>query len=176
MKRISGLFLTLAFLTLIVAAISQAQQAPSTTNVVCNTITPAATTYTAAYVVGTLQEFKGAFRANVNSGLVQSVAVSSTAAVGTGYDLCIFSDKPTASTIGDKALIVVPAADLGKWRGCVPVSTANSLAATEVYWADNLAKPIYSTSTSLWGVLRTTGTPTYGAAATVTVCVSVLAD
>jgi hypothetical protein len=151
---------------------------------VCVAIVPDTNIYAAGDIVGVgatgvgLLTFANAFTA-AGSGLLQNIEVTNSEVDGIGYTFCPFTANPTASTTADQGLLAVAAADRQKWMGCVPVSVGVALAASEIYTASNLALAIETSGaapTSLFGVLRTVGAPTWAAAQTVNVCVTILQD
>lgn len=137
-------------------------------------VTPAvqAASYAAGASVGGLLAFP-VTRSTTNGGLVQSVVVTFTGGATPTLDLVLFSAKPGASTITDKAAISIAAADLGKVVGVIHISDCTLLGtsapsacqsqqqATPVIVATNGA-PIYATV-----ITRSSLTPTSTADMTV---------
>lgn len=149
---------------------------------VCVAITPDTAAFAASDIVGPsggasgLLTFPNAFRAGINSGLLQNVQVTNTEIDGIAFSLCLFTDNPAASTVASNGPLTVPAADLQKWLGCYSISAGVALVTTEMYSASGLGVAIEAANTSFYAVLRTTAAPTWAAAQTVNVCADILQD
>lgn len=143
---------------------------------VCVAITPDTSAYAANDIVGGKKTFASVFRTDINSGTLQSVEVTNSEVDGIAFDLCLFNADPTASTVADQGALTVAAADKQKWVGCVEISEAKTFTGGDAYVAENLGKVIDASATSLYGVLRTKGAPTWAAEQVVNVCITVLRD
>lgn len=143
---------------------------------ICVSRTPDTSAYAIGDIVGGKLTFASAGRAPIYNGLVQHISVTNTEVDGIAWNLHLFNADPSTSTVADQGALAVSAADLTKWFTTIPVSTGKALSAVEAYRADNLAIPFYATGTSLYGVLETTGAPTWAANQTVNICITVIQD
>jgi len=149
---------------------------------VCVAITPDTNAFGVGDIVGPaagasgLLTFANAFKAVVLSGIVTSVEVTNTEIDGIAFGLTLFSADPTGSTVAANGPLTVVAADLQKVVGSYSVADGVAYATTELYQAQGIAKPVDGATTSLFGILRTTGAPTWAAAQTVNVCLTIVQD
>lgn len=156
---------------------------PSTSTArVCAAITPDTAAFQAGDIVGAtggvsgLLTFANIFKAVNLSGILTSIEVTNTEIDGIAFNLTLFSADPTGSTVASNGALTIVAADLQKWLGTFSVSDGVAVASTELYQAQGLSKAIKGASTSLYAILRTTGAPTWAAAQTVNVCLTVIQD
>ena len=145
------------------------------TTKVCAAITPDTAAYQAADIVGGKLTFASLFRAPSNSGMIQSVEITNTEIDGITWDMCVSGADFTTSTVADQGAATITAADLQKIK-CFAVNDVRSFATTEVVSAPPMALSVAATGTSLYGIIRTNGAPTWAAAQTVNVCVTVIND
>lgn len=148
----------------------------SATARVCVAITPDTSAYAANDIVGGKLTFASAFRSNINSGILQSIEVTNTEIDGIAFNFCLFNADPTGSTVADQGGATIVAADLQKLIGCWGVSDGSAFAATELYQAKGVNQAVDAAATGVYGILRTTGAPTWAAAQTVNVCIDILQD
>jgi hypothetical protein len=140
------------------------------------TVTAAA--YSANNCVGGLLTFTNAFGA-AQSGVLESVTLSlKTGSVTAGFKLYLFNANPSNTTWTDKASPSINAADVGKLIGPPLSLTAydNGLGTHTLYGIDGIGRQLSSANTSLYGVLVTTGTPTFASTSDVYITVQILQD
>lgn len=143
---------------------------------VCVAVTPDTSAYAAGDIVGGLLTFANVFRANVNSGHLRNIEITGTEIDSIGYQFCPFLANPSGSTVADQGAPTIVAADLQKALPCIAVSSQKAFATTELYSTTNIGLAIDATSTSVYGLLITTGAPTWAAAQTVNVCLTFIQD
>lgn len=126
--------------------------------------TVTATTYTANRAVGTLLTFSNAFDA-AGSGVLLSIAIRMKTVQTAGFKLAVFNANPTATTITDNGAIAIAAADIAKLAGIFDLSNtySSALGTHTLYQLNNIGAVVAAGAgnTSLYGVLFTTGTPTF---------------
>jgi|GEM_PF-2525047 len=142
-------------------------------------VTPTVTAtaaYTAGNEVGGLMTFASIFDAQ-QSGILQSVRIRCKSVQTAGFKLYLFTANPTNSTWTDKSTPAINAADIPAVVGPFNLVTADSGLGTETtYELDGIGAAILSSTTSLYGVLVTIGTPTFASTSDVTVELTVLKD
>ena len=132
--------------------------------------------YTAGNEVGGLLTFSSAFDVR-DSGILQTITVTCQSTQTAGMKLYLFRSNPTNSTWSDKAAPAINAADIPYLFGPYVLSTADSGLGTETTWElDGIGAAIAASSSSLYGVLVTTGTPTFGSTSDCTVNLTILKD
>jgi hypothetical protein len=94
----------------------------------------------------------------------------------TGYKLYLFNDIPGSTTIADKATPSLNAADLPKLLDVITLGSADSILGKTINVTDSIGRAYVSTTQSIYGILVTTGTPTYTAATDVIITLTVLQD
>ncbi len=148
------------------------------------TFTPvvtASSAYSAGNCVGTLFELKGAVLDGSGVALVRSILALSQGTSAAALALVLFSNKP-AGTFTDKTAFNPSAADTllitayttfgGTWHNFGTSSASSDIdrdIAAHVVAPDALNPGV---STSLWGILYTTGTPTFSTTSDLTVKIS----
>jgi hypothetical protein len=149
---------------------------------VCAAITPDTNAFAANDIVGPaagasgLLTFASALRAVMLSGILQSIEVTNTEIDGIAFDFCLFTADPSGSTVAANGALTLVAADLQKLVGCFPVADGRAFATTEAYQAQGVNMSVKAAATSVFGLLRTTGAPTWAAAQTVNVCLTFVQD
>lgn len=153
-------------------------------NTVCISATP--TVDTSAYAtgdeIGGKLTFTGACRATTGTGFITSVRITDKSAQASDLELDLFSSNPTATTFSDQAAFDPDDTDLAKIISVLSFGSTARFA-----YNDNGVKYLGSQSLTircedssalstniLYGVLVSRGTPTFAAAAdvTVTICIS----
>ncbi len=149
---------------------------------IVKTFTPvvtASSAYSANNVVGTLFEIKNAVLDGSSFALVKSIVALSKSKADAPCLLILFSTQP-AGTYTDKTAFNPSAADNllitaicpfgGTWKdfGTASASGDKDLDILAQALADS-TNAIPGTSTSLWGIITTTGTPTFGSTSDFTV-------
>jgi len=130
--------------------------------------------------VGSIMEFVGAMDTSSDTGNILSITILDRAALTAALTLLLFKDLPTIAS-ADNAALNITDAEMDKCIGWIPIATADYISATAATIAtvrnvNLLVGAVKSqtnpTGTSLFGVLRTTGTPTYAAnSLTVSLCI-----
>lgn len=133
--------------------------------------------YTAGNVVGGLLTFANAVSGTVLSGVLTSVSVTTRSTQTAGFKLYLFSASP-AGTFTDRTAPVIAAADALLLLDVITLGAADSGlgSAVTTYNTDAISRSLVLAGTSLFGVLITTGTPTFSTTTNVAVTVSVLKD
>ena len=140
---------------------------------------PLTVTASSAYVannsVGGLIRFRN-ITGPQQSGIVQNVTVLSQSVQTTGYKLYLFNDIPGSTTVADKATPSLNAVDLSKLLDVITLGTADSTLGKTINITNNIGRGFNTTTQALYGILVTSGTPTYTAATDVTIILTVLQD
>ena len=133
------------------------------------------TVYTSNSVVGGKLSFANAVR-SPNSGVLQTVSVVSKSVQTAGYKFYLFRDNPTASTFTDHTSPSIASADVSKLVGVYTLGNPDSTLGATINTLDNVGQAFVTNGTTVYGVLVTTGTPTYTSNSDVFVTISVLED
>ena len=131
--------------------------------------------YAAGNVVGGLLQFPCGV---ANTMVFQEVIVNFKSVQPAGISLILFSGLPINSTFTDKTAPSINALDTGLCLGYVPISTVSSALGVHTNMTTTfigaMLKAIPAASNSLYGLLITTGTPTYTTTSDlVNVCIGV---
>jgi hypothetical protein len=143
-------------------------------------VTPTVT-YGVPYVtgneVGALLTFANVFDA-AHSGVVQSIRIQCLSTQNSGFKLYLFRSNPTNSTWTDKTTPSIASADVPLVSGpFFLTSPDNGLGGTStVYELDGVGAAFVSSTANLYGVLVTTGTPTFSSTSDITVSLVTLKD
>lgn len=118
--------------------------------------------YSAGNVVGGKLTFTNCVDSQ-KTGLLQSVKIIFKTVRTESYKLALFNADPTDSTFTDKTAPSIAATDVTKLIGIVDLSSpVSGLGTHTIYQIDNIGTLFNIPSgTSLYGVLYTSGTPTY---------------
>lgn len=147
---------------------------------VCVTPTITAGAYSAYDSVGGLMEFPNVLRSTLNSGVLTSAKIVDLSSQIVGYELAIFSQNPSSTTFTDNAAIDIDDADISKLLGPVSFSTSDRFAFADNSVSSKTAQymPVRFTGAprTIYGALRSTGTPTYAGTSDITVCITVEGD
>ena len=142
-------------------------------------VTPAITAssaYTAGNEVGGLMTFASMF-GTANSGIVQDIKIKCKSVQTVQFTLYIFKTNPTNSTWTDKSAPAINAADIPFLEVAIPFTAPYSgLGTHTLYSVDAAGIEIVASSTSLYAVLVTSGTPTFASTSDITVEIVVLQD
>ena len=151
-----------------VGGTSQVQVTPAVT---------AASAYVAGNVVGGLLIFANAVQGTVLSGVLESITLAIKSTQTASFKLYLFGSAP-ATTFTDKTAPAIQAVDAAKLLDVITLSAgdAGRGANTTLFVADNIGKSLVLAGTSLFGVLVTTGTPTFTTTSDVVVTASILKD
>lgn len=127
--------------------------------------------YAANDRVGSVMEFANAMDDASGTGIIVSVTVLDKATQGVALSLFLFKDIPTVAS-ADNAALDISDAEMAKCVGVIPIATGDYVATAsntiatvrDVSLLVGATKSATSlTGKSLYGVLRTGGTPTYAA-------------
>lgn len=110
------------------------------------------------------------------SGVVQNITIACKTAQTTGYKLYLFTDNPSNTTITDKATPTLNVLDLPKLVDVITLGASDSTLTPTLNVTDNIGRAVVSPTNNLYGILLTTGTPTYTASADLFVTLTVLQD
>ena len=136
----------------------------------------AASAYTAGNVVGGLLTFASAVDAAL-SGILQRVTINCKSVQTAGFKLYVFAANPSSSTFTDKTAPAIAAADVGKLVDVIALASPDSgLGTHTLYVADGLADAFVLAAASLYAVLVTTATPTFGSTSDISVSLGILKD
>lgn len=140
---------------------------------------PLAVTASQAYVannsVGGLIRFPN-ISGPQQSGVVQSVTVLCLSTQTTGYRLYLFNDIPERTTVTDRATPSLNALDLPRLQDVITLGGADSIIGRTINVTNNIGRAYVAPTESLYGILVTTGTPTYTSTRDVLVTLTVLQD
>jgi hypothetical protein len=134
------------------------------------------TAYAVGNVVGGLFTFTNALQ-TAQSGMLQSVRLSIKSVQTVGFKLYIFGTNPSNTTWTDHAAPAINAADVNFLIDVIPFSSADSGLGTHTTYAfDGIGKAFNAASTSLYGILVTTGAPTFASVSDITIAINILQD
>lgn len=139
----------------------------------------ASSAYTAGNIVGGLMTFSNCFATGLTSGVLQSIVIKSKSVQTVTFKLYIFSQQPTNTTWTDKTAPAINALDLPYLIDMFIFAAPDSgLGTMTIYTQDGLGKSIANTASgqNLWGVLVTTGTPTFTSTSDISVTLGILQD
>jgi hypothetical protein len=139
----------------------------------------AASAYTAGNLVGGLMTFSNCFATGLTSGVLQSVVIKSKSVQTATFKLYIFSQQPTNTTWTDKTSPAINVLDLPYLIDMFIFAAPDSgLGTMTIYTQDGLGKSIANTASgqNLWGLLVTTGTPTFSSTTDISVTLGILQD
>lgn len=125
--------------------------------------------------VGSVMEFTNAMDDSSGTGTIVSLTILDKAAQGSILTLLLFNDLPTIAS-ADNAAIDISDAEMAKCIGSIPVAAADyvTTASNSIATIRNVNLLVQaaksssnSTGKSLYGVLRSGGSPTYAASSLV---------
>ena len=147
----------------------------SVTTTAAPTVTASAA-YTTGQVVGGLLTFANAV--DGTSGIINSIRLSCKSVVTGNMKLYLFHTNPSSSTFTDKTAPSINVADVPSLSDVFYLTTADSgLGTHTLYSYDNVGKRfVLPSGTSLYGVLVTSGTPTFGSTSDITVSLNIKKD
>lgn len=138
------------------------------------TVTAAA--YTAGNEVGGLETFSNVLL-GAGSGVLVSISVTVKSAIVPGFSLLLFSSNPSNTTWTDKTAASINVADIPKVIGDYQIPTGYSPAgAMTIYNLNGIGQALNVGATTLYAVLFTSGTPTFGSTSAVSVTLGILQD
>jgi hypothetical protein len=176
MKRISIL---LALLLLPVTSFAEQVVLGNTVTICVNQTVTASAAYTAGNAVGGKITFSNAFRSGVYSGAIQDAWVTDAGNQQSTYELILFRNNPTGTTVTDKTALTIAAADLNKTAGTpVLINQVGIYASTSISGSANLGRYFKNVGAvrDVYGVLLTRNTPTFVTAGDITICIDVIQD
>lgn len=142
-------------------------------------VTPSVTAgaYVAGNVVGGLMTFANAFAGS--SGVLQSIIIKCKSVQSATFKLYLFSQQPTNTTWTDKTAPAINVNDLPFLIDVFIFAAPDSgLGTMTIYTQDGLGKALSNTAggTQLFGILVTTGTPTFASTSDVSVALGIIQD
>lgn len=148
-----------------------------TTSVAVTLTVTASSAYASGNVVGGLMTFPNVVQATPLSGIIQAISLRFKSVQTGSFDLYLFGSNPTASTFTDKTAPSLNAADFDKVIAVYSFTANKSgLGTHTIYDLDAVGRAIVLASTSLYGVLITTSTPTFASASDPSVLIATLDD
>lgn len=152
--------------------------AASTIVATVSAVVTASSAYAAGNLVGTIVDF-GACVGTTGGGVLQSVRLSSKSVQTATFKLYLFSQNPSNGTYTDKSAPGINAADIPFLIDVFTLSIADSgLGTHTIYSLDAIAKAFVTTNgqTHLFGLLITTGTPTFASTSDISVSLGIVKD
>lgn len=121
--------------------------------------------YTGNDVLGGIQTLANAVRISGGTGVVQSLVISDLANQTAVLEIYLFSASPAAGTYTDAAAMDLHDTDALLCIGRIDVAAGDykSLADNAIACVVGLGLPIKLAATSMFALIRTTGTPTFAA-------------
>lgn len=136
----------------------------------------ASSAYAAKNVVGGLITFSSALL-TAQSGIVQSVVLKCKSVQTAGFELYLFTSNPSNTTWTDKSAAAINAADVFSCEGPIPLTVADSNLGTCTYYLNPaVGLALNAGTTTLYGVLITTGTPTFASTSDLQIQITLLQD
>ena len=104
-----------------------------------------------------------AVRVTGGTGIIQSLVISDLAAQNAVFEIYLFSANPAAGTYTDNGALDIHDTDALLCIGRIDVAASDykSLADNSIACVRSIGLPIKVAATSLFVIIRTTGTPTY---------------
>jgi hypothetical protein len=145
------------------------------------TISPTVTAgaYHANDVIGGKLTLAGAVRIAGAGGLINTLTVQDLAGQKAVLQIFLFQADPAAGTYTDNGALDIHDTDMAYCIGYITVAATDyiDLADNSVAFLSNLGIPIQAlTGTSIYAVMRTTGTPTYAATTDMKLVFGILRD
>lgn len=142
-------------------------------------VTPTITSgsaYTSGNLVGPLLTFANVFDSS-NSGIIQSIRVKCKSVQTASLKMYFLTATASGGTLTDKTAPSIAAADITNLLGPFALGAADSGLGTETTWVlDGVGAAVVSASTSLFGLLVVTGTPTFASTSDIIVEITTLKD
>ena len=152
--------------------------AARTANPLVTPVVTAAAAYASGNVVGGKMTFAGCVD-GAGSGLLQSIRLAFRSVQTVGFKLWLFAADPAASTFTDKAAPSIASADVDKLIGVYALGGGgdSGLGVHTLYTLDGIGKAFsVASGAALYGVLTTTGAPTFAATGDLSVALGILKD
>jgi len=155
---------------------AQVQPVGGVTSEACATVTTSLSAYSAGYEVGPLISLTPLLGPS-SSGILQSLRIDLKDAQTAEFDVTPFKSQPTASTWTDHQAPAIAAGDVFSVYPTIKLTTASSVLGTHtVYGLDGLGAARVLASPTLYLIITTPGTPTFGSAADMQICATFLRD
>jgi hypothetical protein len=168
--------ISIATMPALVASTAAIGQVGGKTTTVDVTPTISTSAYTAGYVVGGLLTFSNALL-TAGTGILQSISLKCKTVQTAGFKLYLFKANPTNSTWTDHAAPAINAADIPFLTAVRTLSSPDSgLGTHTIYVDDGIGKVLNPGATTLYGILVTTGTPTFTSTSDMTISIGILQD
>lgn len=146
-----------------------------TVTVTLNPIVTASSAYASGNSVGGKLSFNNILGPQ-QSGVVQSLTITSKSSQTTGYKLYLFASNPGNSTITDKATPTLNAADVPSLVDVIILGNADNTLTATINVTDGISRAVVAPTSNLYGILVTTGTPTYTLASDIFISLTVMQD
>ncbi|MFA4834852.1 MAG: hypothetical protein WC749_02105 [Dehalococcoidia bacterium] len=149
------------------------------TTLVSITPTITAGAYTANDCVGGIQTLTNAIRVSAGTAVLQSVTVRDLAMQNATLQILFFNASPATGTYGDADEFDLNDTDSGLCIGMVEVNASDykSLKDNSIGMVKNIGLPLKATTgTSLFALIKTTGTPTYASTSDLKITFGLLRD
>ena len=119
-----------------------------------------------------------AVRLTGGSGIIQSLVISDLAAQNAVFEIYLFSANPAAGTYTDNGALTIHDTDALLCIGRIDVAAGDykSLANNSIACVRSIGLPIKVSATSLFVIIRTTGTPTYASTSDLKLTFGILRD
>ena len=168
---------TLSTLPALVASSAAIGQVGAKTGGVEVTPTISTSAYTLGYIVGGVITFSSALLA-AGTGILQSILIRCKSVQTSGFKLYLFKSNPTNSTWTDRTAPAISNSDLPALIGVYPLSSPDTgLNGTATIWeSDGIGKALVIGATTMYGILVTTGTPTFSSTSDLTIALGILQD
>jgi hypothetical protein len=168
---------SLATLPALVASTAAIGQVGGKTSQVSVTPTlTASSAYTAGNCVGGLMTFSSILLA-AGSGVLQTLVLQCKSTQTATFKFYLYSANPSSSTFTNKSAPSINSADIAKLIGFWTLSTPDSGQGTHtIYVVDGVGHALNVGATTLYGVLVTTGTPTFASTSDINMVLAVLED
>lgn len=152
-----------------VGGTSQVQVLPTVTS---------ASAYAVGNVVGGVMTFANAVNSSVLSGVLESISIAIKSLQTSSFKLYLFKANPTSSTFTDKSAPAIAVADAINLLDVYSFTTPDNGLGNNVtlYVSDAINRSFVASTSSLYAVLITLGTPTFSSTTDVVTTLSILRD
>jgi hypothetical protein len=147
------------------------QTTGSTTVVSVTPVISASAIYAINDCVGPKMEFTNAARVSATPVTLQSVVITDLAMQNAALNIFLFAGNPATGTYTDNAECDIDDTDLVQCIGVLSTGDGQWISAKDnsVFIMQNIGLILVPTITSIWAVVKTTGTPTYASASDLTI-------
>lgn len=133
--------------------------------------------YTTGNIVGGLLHLTAVARANIGSGLVQSVITTCASLQSAYFDVLFFNSNPSSTTFIDKTALSIASVDLLKIIGVAHCTDVSGFSAQSIHQATSLALPFaLASNTDMYMAIVVRGTPTFTTINDVNISIRIVQD